>query len=86
MNREPISIPEFNETIENGYPNNDIMPFTGLNETGKTTFGVHFLYWTVVNDAEPAVCTTVKETHRNYRYDPYRKSILRKYDAKGCKT
>lgn len=86
MNRELISIPEFNGPVESGFPDNDLMLFTGQNETGRATFGVHFLYGTVVNNAEPAVYTTVEETSINYQHDPCHRQIIRKYDAKGCKT
>ncbi|WP_094226726.1 RAD55 family ATPase [Methanolobus psychrotolerans] len=62
MARVPTGIPGFDELIEGGFIENDVILLTGGPGAGKSTFGSHYLYSGITNYNEPGVYVTFEET------------------------
>ena len=61
MTRVPTSIEGFDELIGGGFNEGDVILITGGPGTGKTTFGVEFLYKGITEHNERAVFVTMEE-------------------------
>ncbi|SFM44521.1 RAD55 family ATPase [Methanolobus profundi] len=62
MARVPTGIPGFDELIEGGFIENDVILLTGGPGAGKSTFGSQYLYAGIMNHDEPGVYVTFEET------------------------
>ncbi|WP_292466935.1 ATPase domain-containing protein [Methanolobus sp.] len=62
MARVPTGIPGFDELIEGGFIENDVVLLTGGPGAGKSTFGSQYLYSGIMNYNEPGVYVTFEET------------------------
>ena len=72
MGKVKSAIPGLDELIEGGYVENDVILVTGGPGTGKTTFGVQYLYGGVVNFSEPGVLVVMEETPSRLIRDMWR--------------
>lgn len=63
--RVPTGIRGLDKIIEGGIPENDLVLLTGASGTGKTIFGLHFLYSAA--DAEPGIYISFEETQERIR-------------------
>jgi len=61
MTRVPTSIEGFDELIGGGFNEGDVMLITGGPGTGKTTFGIEFLYNGITKHGERGVFVTMEE-------------------------
>ncbi|WP_340819408.1 ATPase domain-containing protein [Methanolobus sp. WCC4] len=62
MARVPTGIPGFDELIEGGFIENDVILLTGGPGAGKSTFGSQYLYSGIMEHNEPGVYVTLEET------------------------
>ncbi|WP_407354866.1 RAD55 family ATPase [Methanolobus sp. WCC5] len=62
MARVPTGIPGFDELIEGGFIENDVILLTGGPGAGKSTFGSQYLYSGIMHHNEPGVYITFEET------------------------
>ncbi len=62
MARVPTGIPGFDELIEGGFIENDVILLTGGPGAGKSTFGSQYLYSGITDYNEPGVYITFEET------------------------
>lgn len=62
MARVPTGIPGFDELIEGGFIENDVILLTGGPGAGKSTFGSQYLYSGITDYNEPGVYVTFEET------------------------
>ncbi|MEZ5334766.1 MAG: ATPase domain-containing protein [Methanolobus sp.] len=62
MARVPTGIPGFDELIEGGFIENDVILLTGGPGAGKSTFGSQYLYSGITNYNEPGVYVSFEET------------------------
>ncbi|ETA67686.1 MAG: hypothetical protein PWQ51_1196 [Methanolobus sp.] len=62
MARVPTGIPGFDELIEGGFIENDVILLTGGPGAGKSTFGSQYLYSGITQYNEPGVYVTFEET------------------------
>ena len=62
MARVPTGIPGFDELIEGGFIENDVILLTGGPGAGKSTFGSQYLYAGITLYNEPGVYVTFEET------------------------
>jgi KaiC/GvpD/RAD55 family RecA-like ATPase len=62
MARVPTGIPGFDELIEGGFIENDVILLTGGPGAGKSTFGSQYLYAGITQYNEPGVYVTFEET------------------------
>ncbi|WMW22174.1 ATPase domain-containing protein [Methanolobus mangrovi] len=62
MARVPTGISGFDELIEGGFIENDVILLTGGPGAGKSTFGSQYLYAGIMNYNEPGVYVTFEET------------------------
>ncbi len=62
MNRVPTSIPGFDELVDGGFLDNDVILLTGGPGAGKSTFGTQFLYDGIIKHGEAGVYVTMQET------------------------
>lgn len=60
--RVPTSIPGFDELVEGGFVENDVILITGGPGAGKTTFGIQYLYEGITLYNEPGVYLTLEES------------------------
>jgi KaiC/GvpD/RAD55 family RecA-like ATPase len=72
MGKVKTAIPGLDELIEGGYVDNDVILLTGGPGTGKTTFGVQYLYGGAVNFDEPGVLVVMEETPSRIIRDMWR--------------
>ena len=83
MYREPISRPETNGYIENGFQNNDMMLPPWEDETGTNGFKICFLHGRIVNNIEPEACTN-KENFEKVKCGP--EGLFSRKTANSCNT
>ncbi|QLC50944.1 AAA family ATPase [Methanolobus zinderi] len=62
MARIPTGIPGFDELIEGGFIENDVVLLIGGPGAGKSTFGAQYLYEGITSYNEPGVYITFEET------------------------
>ncbi|MBN2110312.1 MAG: AAA family ATPase [Methanosarcinaceae archaeon] len=62
MARIPTGIPGFDELIEGGFIENDVILLIGGPGAGKSTFGAQYLYEGITSYYEPGVYITFEET------------------------
>ncbi len=62
MARVPTGIPGFDDLIEGGFIENDVILLTGGPGAGKSTFGTQYLISGIVDHNEPGVYVTFEET------------------------
>ena len=62
MARVPTGIPGFDELIEGGFIENDVILLTGGPGAGKSTFGSQYLYSGIMEHNETGVYVTFEET------------------------
>ncbi|MCD4702881.1 MAG: circadian clock protein KaiC [Methanosarcinaceae archaeon] len=62
MMRVPTSIPGFDELVEGGFVENDVILVTGGPGAGKTTFGIQYLYEGISRYNEPGIYLTLEES------------------------
>jgi len=63
--RVPTGIDGLDKIIEGGIPENDLVLLTGVCGTGKTIFGLHFLYSAA--EMEPGIYISFEETEERIR-------------------
>ncbi|TGC11105.1 RAD55 family ATPase [Methanolobus halotolerans] len=62
MARIPTGIPGFDELVEGGFIENDVILLIGGPGAGKSTFGAQYLYEGITRYSEPGVYITFEET------------------------
>jgi len=62
MSRTITSIPGFDELIEGGFVENDVILVTGGPGAGKTTFGIQYLMGGIIEQDQPGIYVTMEET------------------------
>jgi len=67
VERVPSGIPGFDELIEGGFPKGTTVLVTGPTGSGKTTFGVQFIYKGAELYDEPGVIVTMEERAQDLR-------------------
>lgn len=72
MGRVKTAIPGFDELIEGGYVENDVILVTGGPGAGKTTFGVQYLVGGALQYNEPGVLVVMEETPSRIIRDMWR--------------
>lgn len=72
MGKVKTAIPGFDELIEGGYVENDVILVTGGPGAGKTTFGVQYLVGGVLQYNEPGVLVVMEETPSRIIRDMWR--------------
>ncbi|MEK6968249.1 MAG: ATPase domain-containing protein [Nanoarchaeota archaeon] len=65
MNRTPTGIKGFDKLVEGGFPEGAAILLSGTPGTGKTLFGLEFLYHGATNYNEPGLLVTLSDTREN---------------------
>jgi len=66
LKRVPSGISGFDELIEGGFEKNSTILVAGSAGTGKTTFGLQFLYYGAVKYNEPGILISFEESKESY--------------------
>ncbi len=66
LKRVPSGILGFDELIEGGFEKNSTILVAGSAGTGKTTFGLQFLYYGAVKYNEPGILISFEESKESY--------------------
>lgn len=69
IKRCPTGIQGFDDFLEGGFPRNRTILVSGACGTGKTTFGVQFLYNGVVEYDEPGILISLEQDPRELKQD-----------------
>lgn len=70
--RCPTGIPGLDELIEGGYPRGRTVLVSGTCGTGKTTFGIQFLYEGITKHNEPGIMVILEEESKELKEDMLR--------------